>query len=566
VPGVTAIFLEGTLSRIGTLLLGAILGVLLDHLLSPSLNKWRERRSAERARRHRRSFDYAGRPLEFDGVDVGVEVLFGTLGRATKPEDVRATLNERKWVSPARLRSAAERYGEHFGFYDGLVARLNKLDVEVYTDARGGERHRLLLEVMPTGYYDFLATNVGLGPFTPATARLLRGRGGLAETQLSNMMALDLTLVTVDGYAPVCLRSARMAGLERCWQASSGETVQLQVDVDTDGSPDLFATARRGLKEELGVSPEMLDELAVTAFVATPEYANIGVLMYATIPLTAEKFERQLNRHVMSARDNWEYTNHSLLAIDDAQQLAVALTDPSRRWSKQAAASIVFAHAFRTGNIEPLTEAIRAAGSLSLEPGPRHRSVLSSEDLPSHGRRYCWRCGSALKESLPTICDTCSQAHYDNPKPCGEAVVVRDGRILMLRRAQSPWKGHWDLPGGFCDQGEHPMHATERELKEELGLSGKAVAYLGTWMDTYGPPAVDGIIDQTANSAYLIELDDSNISFVLEQNEVLDAQWFPLDKPPDSLAFPVHVERVLSVARKLAAESLPRAELPDRDW
>lgn len=187
----TAIFLQGTLSRIGTLLLGAIVGVLLNQLLSPSLDKWRERRSVERARRHRRTFDYAGRPLEFDGVDVGLQVLFGTLGRATKPEDVRTTLDERQWVSPAYLRSAAERYAERFGFYDGLVARLNKLDLEVYTDARGGEHHRLLLEVMPTGYYDFLATNVGLGPFTPATAPLLRGRGGLAETQLSNMIALD---------------------------------------------------------------------------------------------------------------------------------------------------------------------------------------------------------------------------------------------------------------------------------------------------------------------------------------------------------------------------------------
>lgn len=550
------------------LLLGAAVGVLLDHLLSPWLNRWRERRTVQHARRHRRTFDYAGRPLEFAGVDVGLQVLFGALGLATRQEDVQATLLQKPWRAPSELRDAAEHYAARLGFFDGQVARLNKLDVTTYADANGAERHRLLLEVAPTGYYDMLATNVALGPFTPDTAPLLTGRGGLAETQLSNMMGLDLTLTTKDGHVPVFRRSAGMAALERCWQTSSGETVQLLVDVDTDGRPDIFNTARRGLREELGIAPEQITDLAVTAFVATPEFANVGILMFATLQLTTEEFEAQLNRYVMSAPDNWEYTEHSMLAIDDVRELAAALTDGERRWSKQAVASLIFAHAYRAnGNVLPLAEAIIAAGALSLDAGSPRREVLSSaQDALRPVRHYCWKCGSALRRRPPSRCDACGQEHYANPKPCGEAIVVRDREVLLLRRARAPWKGRWDVPGGFCEHDEHPMHAAERELGEELGLVGQAVAYLGTWMDVYGPPASGEAPQYTANSAYLVSLSDPMAEIQLQPDEVAQARWFGFDELPSSLAFPAHIERVLSVARKASLDPGPAHELFDRIW
>jgi hypothetical protein len=46
-------------------------------------------------------------------------------------------------------------------------------------------------------------------------------------------------------------------------------------------------------------------------------------------------------------------------------------------------------------------------------------------------RRFCWRCGTALGAMPPTTCTACRQAHYLNPAPCGEAVVVREGKVLL---------------------------------------------------------------------------------------------------------------------------------------
>jgi len=50
------------------------------------------------------------------------------------------------------------------------------------------------------------------------------------------------------------------------------------------------------------------------------------------------------------------------------------------------------------------------------------------------------------------------------------AVVVRDGRVLLVRRGSEPLKGHWTLPGGLLEVGESLREGVAREVKEETGL------------------------------------------------------------------------------------------------
>jgi 8-oxo-dGTP diphosphatase len=178
--------------------------------------------------------------------------------------------------------------------------------------------------------------------------------------------------------------------------------------------------------------------------------------------------------------------------------------------------------------------------------------------------RFCWRCSAALAQRPPTTCAACGQPHYLNPRPCGEAVVVRDGRVLLLRRAMEPDFGAWDIPGGFCDAAEHPMHAAERELAEEAGLVGRASAYVGTWMDEYGVPEADGTPIHTAISVYLIELDDPDATPRLQPEEASEAGWFALTDLPDDLAFTAHTGPALdAVAAMLGGRP---ESLPDRTW
>jgi 8-oxo-dGTP diphosphatase len=50
------------------------------------------------------------------------------------------------------------------------------------------------------------------------------------------------------------------------------------------------------------------------------------------------------------------------------------------------------------------------------------------------------------------------------------AVVVRDGKALIVKRAHEPRKGEWSLPGGRLELGESLEEATRREIKEETDL------------------------------------------------------------------------------------------------
>jgi ADP-ribose pyrophosphatase YjhB (NUDIX family) len=50
------------------------------------------------------------------------------------------------------------------------------------------------------------------------------------------------------------------------------------------------------------------------------------------------------------------------------------------------------------------------------------------------------------------------------------AVVVKDGKALIVKRAHEPRKGEWSLPGGRVELGEPLFDAVRREIKEETGL------------------------------------------------------------------------------------------------
>ena len=170
---------------------------------------------------------------------------------------------------------------------------------------------------------------------------------------------------------------------------------------------------------------------------------------------------------------------------------------------------------------------------------------------------YCWHCATELPTEPPITCPACGQSHHLNPKPCAEAVVLRGSQVLLMRRAKDPWRAAWEVPGGFCELAEHPAAAAERELGEELGLAGRVIAFIGSWMDVYESPGRDPAGEHTLNCAYLVELDDPGAAPVLQADEVLEARWFDLTALPEPLAFPDHMGAVLAAAARLEADNLP---------
>lgn len=129
--------------------------------------------------------------------------------------------------------------------------------------------------------------------------------------------------------------------------------------------------------------------------------------------------------------------------------------------------------------------------------------------------------------------------------PTSSAVVEDgEGSVLLSRRANDPAAGKWDLPGGFLEEGEHPLDCVRREVREEAGIGLAEEELLGIWMDRYEYKGRDVA---TLNVYYSARLRDGTPE---PADDVAELRWFqPHDVPVEELAFE-HIPEVLSAWRR----------------
>lgn len=68
-----------------------------------------------------------------------------------------------------------------------------------------------------------------------------------------------------------------------------------------------------------------------------------------------------------------------------------------------------------------------------------------------------------------------SMSEYPNsPQSAVGAIVIRENRVLLVKRSNLPGKGLWAIPGGRVKLGETLKEAARREVKEETGVTIRA--------------------------------------------------------------------------------------------
>ena len=190
-----------------------------------------------------------------------------------------------------------------------------------------------------------------------------------------------------------------------------------------------------------------------------------------------------------------------------------------------------------------LLEAIRylfllVLGGLGLvaQVGSSRRPSIVAVVGELAGWRYCPRCRSELRGDERRVeCPECGFACYASSKPTAGALCEDgEGRVLLARRAHEPFVGRWDIPGGFLDEGEHPLDGLRRELREETGLEVEPLDFLGVWTDRYGG---DSTAEATLNLYWTARVVSGKPQ---PADDVSELRWFAADElPPDEqIAFP----------------------------
>lgn len=107
-----------------------------------------------------------------------------------------------------------------------------------------------------------------------------------------------------------------------------------------------------------------------------------------------------------------------------------------------------------------------------------------------------------------------------------------DGRVLLVRRGNEPFKGCWALPGGFMEMDETIEQCAVRELREETGLH--ATVEMLRLVGVFSVPGRDPR-GRTVTAAYALSLPDA-VSKAKAGDDAAALDWFPLSALPP-LAF-----------------------------
>ena len=134
---------------------------------------------------------------------------------------------------------------------------------------------------------------------------------------------------------------------------------------------------------------------------------------------------------------------------------------------------------------------------------------MEEKQHPKYHYRYCPRCGaegSFNEAEFSFQCPRCGFHFFLNSAAAVAAMIFNErGELLVVRRAVEPYKGFYDLPGGFVDPGESVEEALIREVGEELDLVPESFSYYASFPNRY---LFSGAIVYTVDMAFKCFISD----------------------------------------------------------
>jgi 8-oxo-dGTP diphosphatase len=117
---------------------------------------------------------------------------------------------------------------------------------------------------------------------------------------------------------------------------------------------------------------------------------------------------------------------------------------------------------------------------------------------------------------------------YKSPKLTVDGLILKDKKVLLIKRKNYPFRGKWALPGGFVEYKEKTEDTAIREVFEETGLKTKINNLVGVYSDPNRDPR-----GHTVSVIYLLDICGGKLR---SSDDASDAKFFDLNQLP-KLAF-----------------------------
>lgn len=139
------------------------------------------------------------------------------------------------------------------------------------------------------------------------------------------------------------------------------------------------------------------------------------------------------------------------------------------------------------------------------------------------------------------ICSQCGFVDFHNPVPAAGAVVIKANQLLLVRRAENPYKDDWCIPAGFMEWDESPRECAERELKEETGLEIRTREVFEVY---------SGTDDPRTNAVLILYFCDIVDGEAVAGDDAAEVRWCGLSEIPANIAFAAHRQALVDLQKR----------------
>jgi 8-oxo-dGTP pyrophosphatase MutT (NUDIX family) len=151
--------------------------------------------------------------------------------------------------------------------------------------------------------------------------------------------------------------------------------------------------------------------------------------------------------------------------------------------------------------------------------------TIHGERIIDDSRRAVW---SIAEVELPDGVRF-EQYVYRAPKASMTLLIIDDAVLMMRRHRFVIDRWVWELPGGYCDDGEDPAACAAREVEEETGWRPTALRPLVTFQPWVATADAEQHLCVSYGAEQVTETP-------VDINEAEELRWIPLDEVPAMIA------------------------------